>query len=394
MATSDRDLALVMGGGGARAAYQVGVLRALARHLPELQMPILAGISAGGINTAFVANHTGSFAEGIEGLIDVWSRLDTSRVFEVSGPSLLWRMLRVGSRLTIGVPATGHSPRGMVDTEPLRRTLTEAFGSPDGRLEGVRTNLERGRLKAVALTTTRYNTGQTVTFYSGRDTVGWERPMRRSRETELRVEHVMASAALPLFFPSVAIDGDHYGDGGVRLVAPLAPALHLGAERILAISTRYRRSGKEADRPVFEGPPSPAQVMGVLFNAIFLDQLDQDALQMQRINRLLETIPVERRDGLRPIELLVVRPSVDLGELANEFEPELPGMFRYLTRRLGTKQARTQDFLSTVMFQRDYVHRLIEIGELDGKARAEEIARFVSHGGAGLSSGAAPGRFG
>jgi NTE family protein len=265
----------------------------------------------------------------------------------------------------------------MVDTEPLRRTMTAALGAGDGQLAGVRENLDRGRLKAVALTTTCYSTGQTVTFYSGRDIVGWERPQRRSVETALRVEHVMASAALPLFFPSIAIDGVHYGDGGIRLVAPLAPALHLGAEKILAISTRYGRTGDEADTPSFEGPPSPAQVMGVLFNAIFLDQLDQDALHMERINQLLETAPLEQREGLRPIELLVVRPSVDLGRLANEFEPQLPGMFRYLTRRLGTKQAKNQDFLSTVMFQHDYVRQLLELGERDGEARADEIADFV-----------------
>lgn len=377
MQTPNTDLALVMGGGGARAAYQVGVLRAIARRLPELDLPILTGISAGAINTAHLANHTGSFSGAIEELVELWSSLDTSRVFEVRAASLLWRVLRVGSRLSIGVPANTRSPRGMVDTEPLRKTLTDALRPRNGRLEGVRVNLERGRLKAVALTATRYDTGQTLTFFSGRDIQGWERPQRRSVQTDLRVEHIMASAALPLFFPSEAIDGAHYGDGGIRLIAPLAPALHLGAQKILAISTRHGQSGAEADRPNFEGPPSPAQVMGVLFNAIFLDQLDQDALHLERINRLLETSPPDGRGDLRPVELLVLRPSVDLGELANEFEPQLPGMFRYLTRRLGTKQARNQDFLSTVMFQRDYMHRLLELGELDGSTRAEEIAAFV-----------------
>ena len=165
--------------------------------------------------------------------------------------------------------------------------------------------------------------------------------------------------------------------GGVRMMAPLSPAIHLGAEKILAISTRYNRTAAEAKLPDVTGYPPPAQVLGVLLNSVFLDLLDQDALRMERLNQLLKKLPPEERDDLRPVQLLVLRPSVDLGRLANEFEPQLPKTFRFLTRGLGTRQTKSPDFLSMVLFQPDYIGRLIEIGEEDAKARADEIDAFI-----------------
>jgi NTE family protein len=191
------------------------------------------------------------------------------------------------------------------------------------------------------------------------------------------VDHVLASSALPFLFPAVQVDGAWYGDGGIRLTAPLSPAVHLGARRILAVSTRYARSRDEADRPAITSYPPPAQVAGVLYNAIFLDQLDSDAYQLRRINNLIAQLPKTQRDGLRHIELLMVRPSVDLGRLANEYEPELPRAFRFLTRGLGTRETRSNDLLSLLMFQNDYVTRLVELGEADAAARRPEIERFL-----------------
>jgi NTE family protein len=188
----------------------------------------------------------------------------------------------------------------------------------------------------------------------------------------------MASASLPFFFPAVEVDGNWYGDGGIRLTAPLSPAVHLGASRIIAVSTRYARSRDEADQPVIAGYPPPAQVAGVLYNAIFLDQLDSDALEMRRINDLIARLPEAERNGHRPIELLLLRPSVDLGRLANEYEPELPRPFRFLARGLGTREMRSNDMLSLVMFQGNYVRRLLEIGEADAAARLDEIRRFLT----------------
>ena len=205
----------------------------------------------------------------------------------------------------------------------------------------------------------------------------WERPQRKSIACALRVDHVVASSALPFFFPAVEVDGAWYGDGGIRLTAPLSPAVHLGARRIIAVSTRYARTRAEADRPAVVGYPPPAQVAGVLYNAIFLDQLDSDALQLQQINRLIARLPETAREGLRPIELLMLRPSIDLGRLANAYEPDLPRAFRFLTRGLGTRETRSNDMLSLVMFQKDYVKRLIELGEADAHARLEDIRGFL-----------------
>ncbi len=377
MTADQRDLALSLGGGGARSAYQVGVLRALARHFPDFEPPILNGVSAGAINIAHLAHSPAPFAERTEELVRLWTSLEVNQVFETRAVSLLWRMFRVGTRLTIGLPRSLPPRPGMVDTEPLRQTLCSALGSPDGVLRGVTRHIESGRQRAVALTATRYATGQTVTFFEGGEIEGWERPQRRAVRTPLTVEHVMASAALPLLFPAVPLDGIWHGDGGIRLVAPLAPALHLGAGKMLSISTRYQRPREEADVVQFSGAPSPAQVVGVLFNAIFLDQLEQDAAQLWRTNALLEKLAPEDRLGLRPVDLLVIRPSIDLGAVANDFEPRLPPTFRFLMRRLGTRKSRTQDLLSTVLFQSDYVSRLIEIGEADGEANVERVAALL-----------------
>jgi NTE family protein len=173
------------------------------------------------------------------------------------------------------------------------------------------------------------------------------------------------------------VDGAWYGDGGIRLAAPLSPAVHLGARRIVAISTRYGRSREEADVPAMSGYPPPAQVAGVLLNAIFLDLLDGDALHLKQINQLVARLPEAERDGLRHIDLLVLRPSQDLGQLANQFEPELPSTFRFLTRGLGTRETRSNDLLSLVMFQSDYLRRLIEMGETDAAAQMDDIRQFL-----------------
>jgi len=243
---------------------------------------------------------------------------------------------------------------------------------------GIRYNLDRGRLKALALSTSSYTTGQSVTWVQGNDIEEWERPYRLARATLITVEHVMASSALPLFFPAVQLGGRWYGDGGIRLTAPLSPAIHLGARRVVAISTRYGRSLREAEDPVVHGYPPPAQIVGVLMNSIFLDLLDADALRLDRINQLLAYLPETRHRGLRRVKLLTLRPSVDLGRLAHEFEPELPGAFRFLTRGLGTRATESPDFLSLVLFEPDYLRALMAVGEKDAEARGDEIEAFIT----------------
>lgn len=377
-ASSAGDLGLVMGGGGARAAYQVGFLRALARNFPELRTPYITGVSAGAINAAHLASHHGTFQQAADELVGLWSRLTVEDVFRVDGMSLAKNLLLWARQLISGGIGGPPRVRGLVDTQPLRAYLTEVLHAVKGELTGIHYNLERGRLKAVAISTSSYTTGQSVTWVQGQQIREWERPQRRSRSTTLTVEHVMASAALPLFFPAVRLDHGWYGDGGVRLTAPLSPALHLGARKILAISTRYARSTAEADAAAVEGYPPPAQVVGVLMNAVFLDLLDADALRLERLNRLLDALPEEQRAGLRPVSLYTVRPSSDLGRLASRYEPRLPGAFRFLTRGLGTRQTESPDFLSLVLFQPDYLQALMEVGDADGDRYAEDIATFLA----------------
>lgn len=376
--TRDRgDLALVMTGGGARGAYQVGLLRFLAKRYPEIRFRILSGVSAGAVNAAHLAQHRGTFVQAIDELTGLWEELMPETVFRVDAPSLLWNVFRSGTQLVAG-GTTAPRVQGMVDTEPLRQMLTEVLAPVDDELLGIDYNLDRGVLNAVAISTTNYTTGQSVTWVQGRDIETWQRPNRRAVTTKVGVDHVMASAALPIFFPAVRIGQSWYGDGGIRLSAPLSPALHLGAHKILAISTRYFRTRAEASRAEVVGYPPPAQVLGLLYNAVFLDVIDQDAIRLERLNRILEKLPEEHRDGMRVVELLVQRPSRDLGRLARYYEPRLPSTFRFLSRGWGTRQTASPDILSMLMFQPDYIRRLIELGETDAEIRAAEIDAFVN----------------
>lgn len=372
------DVALVLTGGGARGAYQVGVLRHLARRFPELRIPILTGVSAGGVNVAHLAQHRGSFVEAVEQLVGLWQGLTPGHVFDVDASALLLNGMRWAIRLVSGGVGSGVGrTRGFLDTGPLQEYLERALKPESGVLTGIDYNLKRGVLRAVAIGTTSFTTGQSVIWVQGRKISLWERPKRRSVQTELRLSHVLASAALPLVFPAVLIDHEWHGDGGVRLAAPLSPALHLGAHKIIAVATRYERTTAEARRPDVLGYPPPAQVLGVLYNAIFLDLVDQDVVRLARMNKILSAVPPERRDGLRVVDILVVRPSRDLGRLAKEYEPRLPRAFRFLTRGTGTQETESPDFLSLMMFQDDYISRLIELGEADAAARSDEIAEFL-----------------
>lgn len=374
------DCALVLSGGGARAAYQAGVLRYIAETFPDRGFHIITGVSAGAINAAQMANHTGSFQQTAKHLEHSWRKIRTDKVFEAeSGLSMLWSMIRRGN----GGPAPGEvttldvrGTHGLVDTTPLWGFLQQELRAPEGTLSGIEVNLKRNRLKAAAVITTNYATGQTVTWVQGKDFDLWERSDRVSINTTLTIEHVMASTSIPLLFPAVRIGDMWYGDGGIRLAAPLAPAVHLGADRIMAISTRYKQSRAEADEPTVQGYPPAATIVGMLMNAIFMDALDQDAFTLERINKLVDELPRSMRHGMRPIELLQLRPSVDLGRLASAREPSLPGGLRYLTSGLGTEETLSPDWLSVLLFEEEYVAKLLEIGYEDGRKQHDAIEQF------------------
>jgi NTE family protein len=377
------DLAIVLSGGGARAAYQAGVLRGMAKHLPDMRFPIIAGVSAGAINAAYLAAYSGTTAEAARGLCRLWERLTVEDIFQVDPPSLSHDVLRWGrwaARLAIGDSLIGPELRGLLDTEPLRQTIRHASATVDGELIGIERNLELGKLRAICITALNYMTGQSVTWVQGDAIVPYRQPLRRTQHIRLGVEHIMASCSLPLLFPAVRLGTSWYGDGGVRLSAPLSPALRLGATRILAISPHYAQSHEEADRPQIPGYPPIAQILSQLLDAVFLDVIDEDVRRLETLNELIEKIPPENRGGYRPVDILVVRPSVDLGKLAVAYEPRLPDTFRLLSRTLGSQEATTSDFLSMLMFQPDYLDRLMEIGEADAEAQIDDIRALMEGG--------------
>lgn len=369
--------ALVLTGGGARAAYQVGLLRGIGRQFPELEMPIITGISAGAINAVFLAAHPGNFAEATDDLARVWRACTFDDVFRTDVACLARGAGRWLLRLVTAGRVRGRV-QGLLDTTPLRGFLQRTLGVTDA-IHGIGRNLARGRLRAVALATLDYRTGETVTWVQGDESVTpWNRPQRHGVVVrQLTVDHVMASSALPLIFPAIRLGGAWYGDGGIRLAAPISPAMYLGADRVLAVSTRYQRSRDEIDGIADRGYPPPAQIVGKLFNAVFLDVLDTDARRIQRLNSLLTQLPADQRDGMRPIDVLLLRPSVNVGRLVSTFEPRLPKGLRFLTRGLGTREAASPDFLSMLMFQDEYLDLLIETGERDAASQADEIARWV-----------------
>jgi NTE family protein len=369
------EVAVMLTGGGARAAYQVGLIRGLAQHFPNLQFRIVTGVSAGAINAMFLAGRRGSLAEKADQLRDLWCALECSHIwrfdwarlvpFRSALSSVFWR--RKWSR-----------PSSIVDTGPLSRLLHEVcYAKPGQPIPGIIDNLADGSLSAVALITLDYSTGQTVRWFQGRNIDSWEGPNRRTAETQLTVDHVLASSALPFLFPAVKIGNAWHGDGGIRLVAPLSPAVHLGATKIIAMSTGYQPTEAEAGHQVVHGYPPAAQVMGQLLNAIFLDSIDEDVTRLERLNRMLHKLDPSEREGFKPIDLLVLRPSVDPGKLAAEYEQYLPRNLKMLTRAMGSKETESPDIVSLLMFEPHYTTRLVEIGEADVASRLDEIRAFL-----------------
>jgi len=349
------ELALVLTGGGARSAYQAGFLRVVARRWPDLRVPVITGVSAGAINAVFLAAHPGNFLAASEALADFWAHLTMDRVFRTGAPYLARNLLRWGVRLVSGGSSLAPDVRGLVDTAPLADLLSRVLhAEPDGHIPGIERKLEEGRLEAVSLATLDYATGRTVAWVQGCGIRDWERPNRISSKTRLSVDHVMASAALPLFFPAIGLAGSWHGDGGMRLSTPLSPAIHLGARRVLAVSTRYR---PDPDEPLetMSAYPSPAHILGKLFNSIFLDSIDDDAERAERLNRLCHHLPAGQDHEVRPVDVLV----------------------QFLTRGLGTRETATPDFLSLLLFQPDYLRALIEIGAADAERRMSEIEALV-----------------
>ena len=369
------DLAVMLTGGGARAAYQVGLLRGIARHFPDVQFQIITGVSAGAINAVILAAAEGTLSERVEQLREVWWELETRHVFQFA-----WRRFipfRSALATLFSRGRWGRRPYGWFDTTPLRDLLERTLSAePHRPIGGIERNIAAGVLKSVALITLDYSTGQTVRWVQGRHFDAFEGHNRRVAATKLTVEHVLASAALPFVFPAVRIGSEWHGDGGIRLAAPLSPAVHLGATRILAMSTGHQPTEAEASKPNVRGYPPAAQIMSQIINAVFLDVIDEDVVRMERMNEMIRKLPPSERNGLRPIDLHVLRPSIDLGTIAGEYQHHLPLKLRGLMRALGSNETDSPDFVSLLMFEPNYMRRLIDLGEHDVASRLDELRVF------------------
>ncbi len=377
--SNNSGLGLAMTGGGARAAYQVGVLRYICKKHSEFRPPIITGVSAGAVNAAHLAAYQGTFNEAVEQLTELWQELTTDKVFHTDSGYFFSNFFRWGLSFILGGSHMGPRKRSLLDSDPLRKYLEKKLASKaTERIQGVQENIDNGYLQVLGISSTNYGTGKAITWVQGHVEEHWQRPRRRSESAEITVEHVMASTALPLVFPAVKLDDGWHGDGGIRSIAPLSPTMHLGAKKILAISTRYRGGEVIPDETMIGEFAPVAQIIGILLDSIFLDLLDYDAANMSRINMLYDEVNEKTREELNKVNLLILRPSEDLGKLASQYEIKLPQPFRYFTRGFGTRDTKSPDSLSLLMFQPDYLNRLIELGEIDAEENAEQIEEFLT----------------
>ncbi len=375
------DVGLVLSGGGARGAYQVGTLRAIHQILGTKASPfsVLTGLSAGAINAMALAAEAHDFSDAIRHLTETWHSLTPDRVYRSDAPRLASLGARWIKDLTTGGVLGASRSNYLLDTTPLRELLESKMD-----LSLLPRHFERGVLRGVAVSATNYLTGTTVTFFDGKSELKpWVRHGRLAFREPISVAHVMASAAIPVFFPPVSIDGKPFGDGGIRMTTPMSPAIHLGSNKIVAVGIRYARSQEQTvdlNRELRAERVSVAQISGVLLNALFLDSLDNDLERVTRINRTLSFIPDEvraaQKEFLRPIPALSLRPSKDLGKLAGDEAANFPTAIRYLLRGIGATGASGSDLLSYVAFQPGYIRTLIELGYEDTMARAKEVEDF------------------
>ncbi len=374
---------LVLTGGGARAAYQVGALRALAEIVGPGPLPfdVLSGISAGAINAVGLATGAEDFPALAERLASTWSRLTPDRIYRTGA----LRLARIGTTWLRDLSTGGLVGRAginyLLDPAPLRELIEKELS-----LVRMRRQLRAGRIHGVAVSATNYNTGDGITFFEAPPEVHpWARSTRIGVRARISAAHIMASAAIPVFFPPVQIHGAFYGDGCVRMHYPMSPAIHLGAERIVAISQRYLRPPTETvtreSRAHATAMPM-SEIAGVLLNAVFLDSLDSDLERLQRMNRTLQLVPrtkLENGDAdVRPIPALVLRPSQDLGRLAADEYHRFPAMLRYLLKGIGATGHTGEDLLSYLAFEPIYVRRVMDLGYADTMARRDEIADFLA----------------
>lgn len=385
--------ALVLSGGGARAAYQVGVLKAITamrrQHLggrSERDCPfgVIVGTSAGAINGAALACHADHYDAGVDQLAEVWSQFRAEQVYRSDALGVARSGARWLSMMSLGWALARFRPRSLLDNTPLGGLLSRLV--PMSRLPSM---LARGHLQALAVTASSYSSGEHVSFYqSARPIAPWLRSSRLAVPTMLTQEHLLASSAIPFIFPATRLhhdgQGAWYGDGSMRQTAPLSPAIHLGARRLLIIGAG-RMHEPAAERRFSSVYPSLAQVAGHALSGIFLDALAVDIERMERINRTLALLPPAAlaETPLRPLDALVIAPSQRLDDIAARHLDSLPRAVRTLLRGAGVGQAAPDSpkpqgaaLASYLLFEAPFTEELMALGEADTWAQQQRVARF------------------
>lgn len=367
--------ALVLTGGGARAAYQVGVIKAISECYPRGQpipFPILCGTSAGAINATGLACYASCFHLGVRKLEYVWRHLHTGHILRLQVGRVLLHSAKRMSLGLIGRPTEGRL--SLFDNSPLERLLEKLID-----FQRIDNNLLYGALEVLAITASNYDTGDSTTFFQGRPHhQPWARAGRSGRAAIIATPHLMASSALPFVFKPRRLQNHHYGDGSIHQLNPLSPAIHLGADKILIISL----ASDDTDSGMLPSDPSSSDIAGHLLDTIFTDALTSDIERLQRINSTIRLVPERKREqlALRHIDNLVLKPSRNLDELTLRHFHQLPFNIRAMLRLFGVNAGDATGLASFLLFEQDYCRELIELGYQDTRARLEEVCHFLAVG--------------
>lgn len=370
-------IGLVLSGGGARAAYQVGVLKAISELLPPVcynPFPVICGTSAGGLNAAGLACHGDCLQEAVAHLESVWANFRCHQVYRTDWPGVMKCALRFLWTMGFG-RLKNDLPVSLLDNGPLRELLGKELAL--GRIGEI---IEAGYLKAVSITASGYTSGESVSFFQGnRDLEGWKRARRVGVKTQIAIDHLLASAAIPLLFPAVHINREFFGDGALRQLAPISPALHLGAEKVLVVGVSS--DGDRQQREKTTRYPSIAQIVANILNSSFIDSLEADIERLTRINRTISHIPDETRAQqvtLKHVDVLVISPSSrTLDRIAMRHARHLPKSIRTFVRGSGATQRSGSGVLSYLLFEAPYCQELIQLGYDDANMKKAELKAFL-----------------
>jgi len=371
--------ALILPGAGARGAYQVGVLKAMAELMPAdapCPFKILSGTSAGAINAAVLASRAGNFVHAVKEMEQVWAGFEVGQVYRADGLSMLKASLHWLATVVFGGLGK-RNPISLLDPTPLAGLLRRNI-----RFYRIDRAIRSGLIDSLAVTASAYTSARSVTFYQCHESPpSWTRTRRIGQPTEIRVEHLMASAAVPFIFPAVRIGTEYFGDGSMRHRAPLSAPIHLGADRLLVISVRDEHPDPVPEPGAEPGPPSLAHLAGYMLDSLFMDGLYGDLERVTRINMLLEQLGEDNLTGpiakLKKIDSMVVLPSEDIRDIAAKHTKELPLPLRLLLKGLGASSRDGRQLVSYLLFESGFTRELIDMGYRDGLERRDELQHFL-----------------